>query len=468
MEGKCCICEKYGWGGSNKIVYRESDGMSGYCIYHAPAEQKWASDLSRTISEEEFSNLIFQRIAEFKSCSVSLSCDSVCNLSGVIFPFSVCFSKYGTNNPLPAISFEDVQFHCSVSFMNTTFGGKTIFLGSKFKSEANFSESVFAFDVIFSEAMFSGNTDFTSARFSNCSFTRACFFQTSLFTRAIFAARAHFLNAKFYQQSLFKWVEFKNKANFGGAQAENDGLVKMIEINESSLKNLTFSLRDLPLFTFDSCRWPTRLGLDVHDGLIPGCFQACEQLYRRMKKYADEEHDRRMVSEWHYREKLMGLKILLKVRIWLAALDNIFTLRCSWTVKVNSFVTLLLYFTPMLFRCIISLTFWYCLFSGFGEKIFRAGMWLAALLLLPFLAYSPAGSWFSTIWPIIPYSATLDIVAASVRDSVDATAAVGFIPFMKETNGPSGWLKVGQALWQGVILLQFTLFALAVRNRFRR
>jgi len=47
------------------------------------------------------------------------------------------------------------------------------------------------------------------------------------------------------------------------------------------------------------------------------------------------------------------------------------------------------------------------------------------------------------------------------------SATMAFVPFTKDIKG-DGWLKVGQALWQGVILLQFTLFALAVRNRFRR
>jgi hypothetical protein len=50
-------------------------------------------------------------------------------------------------------------------------------------------------------------------------------------------------------------------------------------------------------------------------------------------------------------------------------------------------------------------------------------------------------------------------------------AAAGYtmatIPFAKDIPG-EGWVKVGRGLWQLLIAVQFTLFALAVRNRFRR
>jgi len=50
-------------------------------------------------------------------------------------------------------------------------------------------------------------------------------------------------------------------------------------------------------------------------------------------------------------------------------------------------------------------------------------------------------------------------------------AAAGYtmatIPFAKDIPG-EGWVKVGRGLWQLLIAVQFPLFALAVRNRFRR
>lgn len=41
------------------------------------------------------------------------------------------------------------------------------------------------------------------------------------------------------------------------------------------------------------------------------------------------------------------------------------------------------------------------------------------------------------------------------------------IPFAKDIPG-DGWVKVARGFWQFLIAVQFTLFALAVRNRFRR
>jgi len=141
-----------------------------------------------------------------------------------------------------------------------------------------------------------------------------------------------------------------------------------------------------------------------------------EELYRALKQKAAEEHDQAQVSRWHFREKLMYKKQRW-YRRWLP----------------------------------LTLTWWYWATSGFGERAVRAGVWLLALVALSFLLNAtPQPMDWNTLW------------GASAANATMAT-----IPFAKDIPG-DGWVKVGRGVWQFLIAVQFTLFALAVRNRFRR
>jgi len=135
-----------------------------------------------------------------------------------------------------------------------------------------------------------------------------------------------------------------------------------------------------------------------------------------MKQKAAGEHDQPQVSHWHYREKLMAMK---------RGGDSLFERILLW-----------LYFAT----------------SGFGERATQALGVLVALLGVSFLAnaWTPPWSWNE----VIPLSAA-------------ANATLASIPFAKDIPG-DGWVKVARGFWQFLIAVQFTLFALAVRNRFRR
>ncbi|OIO04123.1 MAG: hypothetical protein AUJ49_03375 [Desulfovibrionaceae bacterium CG1_02_65_16] len=93
----------------------------------------------------------------------------------------------------------------------------------------------------------------------------------------------------------------------------------------------------------------------------------------------------------------------------------------------------------------------YWAFSGFGERDIRAGVWLGIFVLLSFLV--------SAIPQPLDWNALWGAAAAN--------ATMATIPFAKDIPG-DGWVKVGRGFWQFLIAVQFTLFALAVRNRFRR
>ncbi|MDP3427967.1 MAG: hypothetical protein Q8S17_11405 [Humidesulfovibrio sp.] len=103
------------------------------------------------------------------------------------------------------------------------------------------------------------------------------------------------------------------------------------------------------------------------------------------------------------------------------------------------------------YRPKLTLTGIYWATSGFGERAVRAGVWLVALLGVAFLANAtPQPFDWNAIW-----------------GAGAANATLASIPFAKDIPG-DGWVKVARGAWQFLITVQFTLFALAVRNRFRR
>src|SRR5208337_5174387 len=80
-----------------------------------------------------------------------------------------------------------------------------------------------------------------------------------------------------------------------------------------------------------------------------------ENLYRQLKQKYKDEHNEPEVSKWHYREKAM------------------FRRRNHWRRFLPSIATL------------------YCLCSGYGERPIRAGLALAALLLMISLLFGFVG-----------------------------------------------------------------------------
>lgn len=183
-----------------------------------------------------------------------------------------------------------------------------------------------------------------------------------------------------------------------------------------------------------------------------------------MKQKAAESHDQPLVSRWHFREKLMQLKQLFNNERSNDLLEVVEDRDAKWCDRAKAWFKLL-WHRPHWPKLTLTGIYWAT--SGFGERAVRAGVCLAALLLLPFLANSALGTWLSSFWSALPWTEPLSATAEFVRNSVNATAAMAYVPFTKDISGV-GWEKVGQGLWHCLIILQFTLFALAVRNRFRR
>ncbi len=186
----------------------------------------------------------------------------------------------------------------------------------------------------------------------------------------------------------------------------------------------------------------------MSDGNSEKTALACEELYRAMKQRAAEEHDQLQVSRWHFREKLMQLKAMLNNERSNDLLEVVEDREAKWHARAWAWLKLLA-LPPYLPKLTLTGIYWAT--SGFGERAVRAGVWLLALFGLSFLANATPQPW---AWSELPGSAA-------------ANATMASIPFAKDIPG-DGWVKVARGAWQFLIAVQFTLFALAVRNRFRR
>lgn len=167
-----------------------------------------------------------------------------------------------------------------------------------------------------------------------------------------------------------------------------------------------------------------------------------------MKQRAAEEHDQPLVSRWHFREKLMQLKQLLNNQRSNELIEVVEDREKPLRERAKAWFKLA-WHRPHWHK--FTLTGLYWALSGFGERATRSFWWLFAFALLSFAANATPEPWN---WN-----------AAWLDDAANATMAT--IPFAKDIPG-DGWVKVGRGLWQLLIAVQFTLFALAVRNRFRR
>lgn len=159
-------------------------------------------------------------------------------------------------------------------------------------------------------------------------------------------------------------------------------------------------------------------------------------------------HDQPLVSRWHFRERLMQLKQMFHNGRSNDLLEAVEDADSPWLKRAKAW-RLLLWHRPHLPKLTLTGLYWFS--SGFGERYIRAGVWLSVLVLLSLLAnVIPEPIDWNRLWL-----------------SAAANATLASIPFAKDIPG-DGWVKVARGFWQLLIAVQFTLFALAVRNHFRR
>lgn len=401
----CPACRDYEWEDQQDTI-AEING-EGFCIFHAPFE-------SKGITDEEFNARVFDRLMMAAVERVQGNTKAYCNLNGVVFPGHISFAenRYFSEFGLPDVTLFKAQFH-----------GFADFSGLKFQGEAGFNEAIFHQRVRFAGAKFQGEASFYSATFKGMAdFRNSIFRDSAMFHNAQFLHVSKFNDVVFESSSIFSDVLFRGEAIFSDITATNQVVLKDLSVD--SVRNIVFRRKDISIFTLQTCKWADRLGLDVYGNGEESNLIECEELYRAMKQRAAGEHDQPKVSNWHFREKLM-FKKQRWYRRWLP----------------------------------ITLTWWYWTTSGFGEKPVRAGGLLFALAVVVFVLMGTANMVGAT-----PPTADVDL---SERLHAGLQHLL-FIASPQYTPAEPLWRSALLVLTRVLIPLQFTLFALAVRNRFRR
>ncbi len=358
------------------------------------------------------------------------------------------------------------------------FPGLADFSGQKFSTEANFSKATFSGLVIFREATFSAGANFSWTSFSS----------DASFLYAIFSGYANFKGSTFSGEADFYKATFSDKADFFGNIISATGQLFLRFINPPDEKNRRLPFRadfsflnqelgarllfqdlslarvelydtDLRKAEFNRLTWAFWWGRTaIYDEIllhqrrwahityvlnygwlwgkrIPGeiekdipkkpdfeDFAPVENLYRQLKANYEEERDFKRVGDFHYGEMEMHRRGSFW-RQWVPF---------SW---LN------------LYRVL----------SGYGERPFRAFIWL--LLLIP--------AWAGLVWG-------LGINQAGSQDPINYWDTLFFI-FEKATLQrpplPEGITWLGKVLASFSVLLlpgQAALFILALRNRLGR
>lgn len=437
------------------------------------------SFIHATLEKADFSDTIIKGITNFSEAITK----KYINFTDATFNGEVNFLRSTFNGE---IYFPKVMFTKAVNFSEVTFNGPTGFSSSIFKEKADFSRTHYSIEAFFTETTFIGEANFREAVFSRGAlFIKTTFNEVADFSKAIFNKMAYFTGATFNKKVYFRAHTFNN-----GALLYALNFRDKIRFEGVNLQKVSFLDTDVKDMDFINCIWHKKIGRHLlydeirlfhekddkniktgreydkpENVLLTGKpekkskqnlamlqkewndfkhnillkrekIKKVEILYRKLKQKYKEEHNEPEVSNWHYGEKEMFRK-------------------GSYFRRFNP----------------VSLSNLYWLSSGYGERPVRAGIVLFLLIITISILFglacieqiSPEG--FSNViniqtWNDISWG-TFKNLLLSTFQYVIFDKNPDYVP--KEING--NFLKI---FAQIIIPLQAALFALAIRNRFRR
>lgn len=433
----------YDWCKNERVIC--ADGGNEYCLFHAPSNKKGMDDT-------KFNVLVLQHISE----RISRKFNEL-DLSGIVIPDKIDFNRYQKHHSFPRVIFRKAYFGGPVIFDGTHFNGEADFSGAKFESIISIFKADFKKGLILDLAECKGNftvsettideiADFRDVHFyEDVIIAHTDFGVKSNFTAAVFDKEAVFFMSKFQGKATFRSTTFKKDASFHDIEAER------IVFEGMDLRNISFDGTDLRKFNFINCTWLKDHGhkilydekkiISENDSYK---LSRVELLYRRLKQKYKDELDETEVSDWHYCEKEMQRK---------------------GTKYSNLFYWIFLDL--------------YRISSGYGEKPNRAGFVLITLLLLAILCMglngivnvSGSNNDLEDQQEIISFYDSKYVYQLTWADAANiALTTAEHLTFQKNFEykpyGDSG--RFIKLIFQFLIFVQFTLFAFALRNRFRR
>jgi len=383
------------------------------------------------------------------------------------------------------VNFSGSRFHLYTTFYRATFSHPSRFNGAVFGKQVSFQEAninspieflttVFARDVTFMCASFS---DAAEARFDGAIFQNRADFSHTQFHNIVtfypyppihlsgfsvdsspivaqFCGEADFIRTSFRAKCYFKQTAFKKRARFEDLMIERRLRFENVDLFCVSLIDV-----ELDNIQFIDATWPRKDGKDskryqlIEEKSSESSSWRIEAYYRRLKKRAKDEHNQSEVSEWHYCEKQIALK-----RAWLEWKRFLaYWLLLRWiSSKEEKPPKAGCWALPIL-----------CLYwgsSGYGERPLRAGIVLICLILGITIIMGLYG--LTSAAPgedmLIGFSHFWLLFYNTIENAL----------FFKETLHkpiipiPDGLM---QTFFTRILIpIQFALFALALRNKFRR
>lgn len=376
-------------------------------------------------------------------------------------------------------SFSMVESELHAVFVNSIFEDRCAFRNSTWRCGILIQLCIFKKGVSFEHATFKADVDFTASNLGSDdgSFISLDGIETSDVSRMKFAGSKvngifSITNATLKGYTYFDYLHFSKQSDFSNSY-----------LGYASFRNCTFAIKPLfngsnlersrllgsPIESFNlmACVWPTSKGRCItfdsrkvnnegyfeiaSDSLLPPHKAApqirhLEDLYRRLKKTAQDEKDDQRASDFHYAEKelqrLLALQIAKKPE---SACDHNLS-ACNVHGRIHyAFEAAILWI--------------YKLVSEYGEGPGRALLILLILALLP-LMFIGIGDTVSS----------LNFEAFRLAAPGILNKWVYFSPMVK-IPGPSeagAGLRILLVFYHIAITLQAALFGFALRNRFKR
>lgn len=333
--------------------------------------------------------------------------------------------------------FEGFWFPDDIDFTRTNFTCSD-FTGATFNGKATFAHASFAEAGYFSGSTFQGEADFGAARFEKgVNFADSVFRQATDFHFAHFMQEVDFTGARFDGATTFRDAHFGDHARFaGGAHSvftDDDSSLDLqfariekpdrISFHSLQLRPSWFVNVDARSFRFAKVKWNWRTVDDEIASVkrkTSSPHLLLSTVYRNLALNAEENHRYAEASEFRYR-----------------AMD---TTRLERAYGGNIF----------------SLSWWYWLASGYGERVARAAAMLLGILMLSAELYIQVG--------VVPGEADY------LRSLSRALIYSGAVMTLQKPD-PRPTTIEGQAvvLFETILgPVQAALLALAVRRKFMR
>jgi hypothetical protein len=160
--------------------------------------------------------------------------------------------------------FIEAAFSTNANFSSATFNGTPLFITTTFRSNANFSSVRFDENALFTLATFSGNANFSSTRFgADADFSVATFSAKATFTSATFKANASFRFATFGPNAGFSFATFEKLIDFTGTLFERTANFQSVRVNDKVLFH-ECRFTDTTLMRFDQATFDKAERVSFH------------------------------------------------------------------------------------------------------------------------------------------------------------------------------------------------------------